>query len=488
MGINLKNAEVPIRENRLGSITGYEGTASDLCNRSRQGTLKERERSFSQCASCVSSPAICQLAMIQDAAVVNHAPVGCAGDFPNFNFINRTGRDKRGLSIKNARLISSNLLESDMVFGGASKLREAVNEAFKRYQPKAIFITTSCASGIIGEDVQGTVDDIEEELGIPIIPVFCEGFRSQVWATGFDASYHAILRKVVKPAEKKRPDLINIISFWGEDIFTELLGKIGLVPNLIVPFSTIEQLEKISEAAATVQMCSTLGTYLAAALEQDFGVPEVKSPPPYGLSGTDAWLRELGKVVGKEKEMENLIESERERIAPELAELRNKLKGVSAFVSAGAVHGHSIINIIKELGMDVLGGCVWHHDTKFDNGDPKADSLQHIVNVYGDVKISICNKQSFEMVNLLNRLQPDIFIVRHGGMAVWGAKVGIPTLHMEDEHFGLGYQGLLNYGYKILDTISNPSYVKNLAKHSKLPYTKWWLDQDPFSFLGGDKE
>jgi len=484
MAINIKSPEALPRELRLGSITGYQGTVGDLCRRSKEGTLTEQERSFSQCATCASVTAICQLAMIRDAAVVNHAPLGCAGDFANFNFINRSGQHKRGWRLANARLISSNLREQDTVFGGAAKLREAVREAYNRYRPRAIFITTSCASGIIGEDIQGTVDDVEEELGIPIIPVSCEGFRSRIWATGFDAAYHAILRKVVKPAEKKRPELINIVNFWGDDIFTELLGKIGLVPNYIVPFTTIEQLERLSEAAATVQMCSTLGTYLGAGLEQHFGVPEIKAPPPYGIAGTDAWLRELGRVTGKEKEVENLIASEKERIAPELRELKQQLKGIRGFVSAGAVHGHSIINVLKELGLDVVGGCVWHHDQKFDHGDSRADSLEHIVKHYGDVNFTICNKQSFELVNLLNKLQPDIFVVRHNGMAVWGAKLGIPTFLMGDEHFGLGYQGLINYGQKISDTIANPAYVKNLAKYSKLPYTGWWLDQEPFAFLG----
>ncbi len=164
MPINLKNAEAPIREARLGSITGYQGRAGDLCRRSRDGALKDRQRSFSQCATCASVTAICQLAMIQDAAVVNHAPLGCAGDFPNFNFINRTGQDKRGWRLANARLISSNLREDDMVFGGAARLKEAVREAYDRYRPRAIFVTTSCASGIMGEDIQGIADNIEDCL------------------------------------------------------------------------------------------------------------------------------------------------------------------------------------------------------------------------------------------------------------------------------------------------------------------------------------
>ncbi|KNF08653.1 nitrogenase iron-molybdenum cofactor biosynthesis protein NifE [Gottschalkia purinilytica] len=486
MTINLLNEDLQIRENRLGSITGYHGSAKDLSNCSRKSVLNDRERSFTQCSSCSSGTAICQLAMIQDAVVINHAPLGCSGDFPEFNFINRTGQIKRKMKLKNVRLISTNLREKDMIYGGNEKLEKTIKEAYERYNPKAIFVTTSCGSGIIGDDVNGAVEKAESELGIPIVPIFCEGFRSKIWATGFDAAYHGILKKIVKPPKNKSNNIINIINFWGDDYFSNLFEKLGLIPNYIVPFTTITQLEKLSEAAATIQVCSTLGTYFSTALEQEFGVPEVKSPPPYGILGTDIWLRELGNIVGKEKEVEELIISEKQRIEEELQDLRNKLKGKKAFVAAGAVHGHSIISVLKELGIQVAGACTWHHDPILDNRDETSDSLKHVVDTYGDIQLTVCNKQSFEMVNLLNRVEPDIFIVRHSGMSIWGAKLGIPTMLIGDEQFGLGYQGIINYGQKIYDMITNSSYVKNLSKYTKLPYTKWWLEQDPFYFLGGN--
>ena len=484
MGINIKTPEVEIREVRLGSITGFGGTAKELCNKSSGKRLCDRSRSFSQCLGCSSGNALCMVVMIQDVVVINHAPIGCSADFSDFNFTNRVGQRKRDLPLKNANLLSTNLEERDMIYGGGAKLEATIREAVERFHPKAIFVTASCASGIIGDDISGITDALEEEIGIPVAYVPCEGFRSKIWTTGFDASYHAILRKIVKPAIEKKKDLVNVINFWGSDIFTDLFARIGLKPNYIVPFSTIEQLEKISEAAATVQICATLGTYLAAGLEQEFGVPEVKSPPAYGLKGTDEWFRELGRLTGKEAEVEVLIKEERARIEPELKELREKLKGVSVYVTAGAAHGHSLLALLSELGMDVVGAAIFHHDPCYDNGDERSDSLIHLVDTYGDVKnFNICNKQNYELVNMLNRLKPDIFVARHGGMSVWGAKLGIPTFLMGDEQFGLGYQGLINYGNKILDTLATKEFVETIAAHSSLPYTDWWLNQDPYTFL-----
>ena len=77
-------------------------------------------------------------------------------------------------------------------------------------------------------------------------------------------------------------------------------------------------------------------------------------------------------------------------------------------------------------------------------------------------------------------------IARHGGMTLWGAKLGVPTLLIGDEQFGFGYQGVLNYAERIVETLDNKEFVTNLAKHSTMPYTKWWLEQDPFTFLGGN--
>ncbi|MNP68577.1 hypothetical protein D3C76_1645540 [compost metagenome] len=45
---------------------------------------------------------------------------------------------------------------------------------------------------------------------------------------------------------------------------------------------------------------------------------------------------------------------------------------------------------------------------------------------------------------------------------------------------------MLNYAERILETLDRREFVTNLAKHSTMPYTRWWLEQDPFSFLGGN--
>lgn len=482
--INIREPEVLIREIRLGTITGFEGTAGELVGCSRSGKLSETTRSFGQCMGCSSGNAFCQLSMIKDAAVINHAPIGCAGDAFEFNFVYRVEQMGRDLPPAIGRYFSTNLEERDTVFGATQKLADTAREVFRRVSPKAIFITTSCASGIIGDDVEGTANELTEELGIPVVACFCEGFKSKVWTTGFDAAYHSIVRKIVKPPEKKT-NKVNIINFWGSHIFEDILRPLGYEPQYIVPFTTIAELGRISEAAASIQICQTLGTYMGAALEQVYGVPEIKAPPAYGLAGTDNWFRELGRVLDRREEVEEIIAREHARVLPKIEEYRRKFAGKTAYLTAGAAHGHAIIALLRELGLDVQGAAIFHHDPVYDNGDPDSDLLAHDVKTYGDVpNFNVCNKQAYELVNILRRIKPDLMIARHGGMTVWGAKLGIPSLLIGDEQFGFGYQGILNYAERIEDALDSREFVSNLAGHSSMPYTKWWLEQDPFHYLG----
>ena len=484
--VNLSLPTVQIREIRINSITGYQGNAQELVEAASCG-LKDKARSFSQCHGCATSKAACMTVLIQDSAVISHGPVGCASCLHEFAFTYRVNSPLRGVERPTQRKIfSTNLQEKDTVYGGNTKLSKAIREVYERTEANAIFVLTTCAAGIIGDDVESVCEEAEAELGIPVVAIFCEGFRSKVWTTGFDAAYHGIARKLIAKPRQRRPDLINVINFWGSDVFQEWFAPFGAKPNYITPYATVGSLNYASEAAATVQACSTLGSYLGAVLEQDFGVPELPAAPPYGVAQTDRWFRALGKLLHQEEVAEEVIAEKKARYLPRIEALRAQLQGKTAYVTAGAAHGHALLDILGELGLRAVGAAIFHHDSTYDSGRPENDQLAQRVGDYGDVpNFNVCNKQEFELVNALNRIRPDVLLARHGGMTLWGAKLGIPSLLIGDEHYGMGYEGLVNYGERILETMENDEFVKNLEKHAVNPYTKWWLEQEPHHFLKG---
>ena len=79
----------------------------------------------------------------------------------------------RNHKVENIRIINTTLQESDMVFRASKKLKQSIDDAYERYKPKAIFIGTSCATGIIGEDIESIAHEKEEKYNIPVIPLQC---------------------------------------------------------------------------------------------------------------------------------------------------------------------------------------------------------------------------------------------------------------------------------------------------------------------------
>ncbi|OOM79628.1 nitrogenase molybdenum-iron protein alpha chain [Clostridium puniceum] len=491
--INLNIPEVQSREQRLGTIIAWDGKASELSKQSayerrgcegkgKQCRLCEVKGPFTQGSVCSEQMVECQAGNIRDAVLIQHSPIGCGvGQIP-YNSIYRNGLSLRNLPVENIRIICTNLDESDMVFGGVKKLKQSIKDAYERYNPKAIFLGTSCATGIIGEDMESVANQAEEELGIPIIPLTCEGFRSKHWSTGFDATQHGILRKIVRRNPKKQEDLINVINLWGSDVFTPMLAELGLRVNYVVDLATVEDLAQLSEATATVGFCYTLSSYMAAALEQEFNVPEIKAPQPYGFAGTDAWLREIARVTHREKLAEVYIQKEHERIKPKLEGLREKLKGVKGYVATGSAYAHGLITVLRELGVEVNGSLVFHHDPVYDSGDPKQDSLKFLIDNYDDVpSFSVSNRQQYQFYGLLKKTTPDFILIRHNGLAPLASRLGIPAAPLGDEHLAIGYEGMINLGEAVLDVLAHKKFHQDLKEHVKLPYTKWWLDQeDPY--------
>jgi nitrogenase molybdenum-iron protein alpha chain len=478
--------DVEVRERRLHSVITYSGTAKDLYEKSLGQNYAPGERSYSQCSSCMGGQGAGVVAHIRDVAIVCHAPIGCDAGMFGAHLAARGTALARGQEPFDLHVMSVNIQEKDTIFGAVEKLKNAVREAKARFKPRAIMVSTSCASGIIGDDIESAADEMEAELGIPIVPIYCEGFKSKIWSTGFDAVFHAILRKLVKPPQKKQEDLINIFNFEGTDTFSPLLKKMGLRVNYLVALSSLEQLETISEAACSTTICETLSMYIAAVLEEKYGVPEIKAPSPYGLDWTDAWLRAIGKATGREEQAEKVIADERARWAGEIEELRKKLSGKRLYVISGDSFAHNLANIGKSLGLELAGATALHHDLRTDNPD-SVNTLNALIETSGDIpNFTICNMQPYQVAKILRKLKPDLLICRHNGLTGIGSKLGIPALFEGDANYSIGYEGVVKMGRRIYEALQTKKLVENIARHVELPYTEWWLnEEDPFYFEEG---
>ena len=180
--IDLSENTCPNREERANGINIYYGKASDLVKDARAGKLKQCDRKFQQTSGCTLNFYLTvRVNTIRDASVIYHAPVGCScpslGYREMFQHIPASMGAPENYDL---HWMTTSMNEKDMVYGSTDKLKAAIKEAERRYSPKAIFVLTSCASGITGEDIEGAVKEVQPDTRARIVPIHCEGIRSRL--------------------------------------------------------------------------------------------------------------------------------------------------------------------------------------------------------------------------------------------------------------------------------------------------------------------
>jgi nitrogenase molybdenum-iron protein alpha chain len=120
--------------------------------------------------------AIGQFLAIRDVAVIYHAPSGCCASAAGTAVLSGQIAARIG-EINRSVLVGTDLDENDTVFGAIDSLRKIALETVKTHRPKALFLASSCVSGVIGEDIDSLADELRDEFGIPVESVHCEGVK-----------------------------------------------------------------------------------------------------------------------------------------------------------------------------------------------------------------------------------------------------------------------------------------------------------------------
>ena len=467
--------------------------------RTKDKTITQPDRCFDQSGACSYSILANRLISIRDAVVLSHAPIGCSvsqhASHELFRHIPVTDGRPENFSLHS---LSTNLTEKEIVYGGAEKLKKALVEIDNRYHPKAIFLMTSCASGIIGDDVEGAVGEVRPKVRAKIAPIHCEGFRSRVLQTGYDAMWHAILKYIVEEPKKKQEDLVNVTNMfsytWRDKAeISRLLGKLGLRANFVPEFATVNELEIMSEAAVTAPLCITFGDYIMKGLEQQYGVPYFREIVPMGIHNTDEWLRKIAEYTGKEKLVEEVIAEEHKHIGPkfealksDFEDIRRKLKPNGEKLTAiGAVGQGRVIahaGFLNELGLEVSGACAVDYDSL------ATDVFDGLIKEIGDFVLLISTFQAADYVNMFHKLDPDLILQAPFKGSKFETQKAMGTIHFlrGDNHPSrtqVGYNGAIAYGNMCLRAFKNMALSKIISDTTEDPYKSWWYDVDPLYFV-----
>ena len=473
-----------VRESKKGRVNDYGGTGKKAEESFRKGCLKKADRSFAQGLQCQQINSMAALMSLEDAVFIAHSPQGCIGCTSLAVDMYRVGQAHRGVKhIKNPHIIVTNLDQKSVIFGGEKKLRDSVNKAIERYDPKLIFVFASCASGVIGDDIDAICADLQKDAEKAIIvPIHCEGFKSKICASGFDAAFIAIEKYILsKEKVAKKDNLVNLfapvsISYADQKEMERMLGLLGIETNYIPFYSSLEKIRKIPSAAASTSICKVFADEFMKELETVYDIPYSHTVMPIGLRNTDKWFRGIAKVMGKEKEADEIIEKEHERITPLVKKIRDRLQGKRVFICGGTGRSFAAAALIDDFGMELVG-----LETPTYDDDAQVD-IEYLNSIHKDFVVDIANMQPFEQVNLIQKIKPDVFI----GVPEWAAKLGLPTTHVLDmKRPTMGYDGLIFLGNKIADQLENPGFNKKLSRHVKLPYKESWYSEDAFKYIVG---
>ncbi|MCX7772073.1 MAG: nitrogenase molybdenum-iron protein, alpha and beta chain [Clostridia bacterium] len=216
----------------------------------------------------------------------------------------------------------TNMLERDVIFGGIDRLRETVEGALEIMEADAFFVLTGCTAGIIGDDIKSLTDEFRVK-GHPVYPIETPGFLGESYR-GYEIAFKAFLTHLVE-ASGRQPDLVNLFGimpyhdpFWEGSFeeLTRILEKLGLrVNTFFTRHQGVETIRTSSGAALNIIVSPWLLKSAATEYEERFGVPSLRWPGiPVGATDTSAFLRAVGKALGREKQADEVIAQEEDYV------------------------------------------------------------------------------------------------------------------------------------------------------------------------------
>jgi nitrogenase molybdenum-cofactor synthesis protein NifE len=339
-------------EERQGQIyrKGDKPFAIDCNKESLAGAVSQR--------ACVFCGSRVVLYPIADALHLIHGPVGCAAYTWDIRGALSSGPELHRLSF------STDLRETDVIFGGEKKLAAALRELIDRHKPNAAFVYSTCIVGIIGDDLAAVCRTVEKEKGIPVIPVQSEGFKGNK-REGYEAACKAMFTLVGTGDTSDTPSVsVNVLGDFnlaGEIwIINEYFRRMGVnVVANVTGDGRVADIRRCHGAALNLVQCSGATMHLAQMMKDQYGIP-FERVSYVGIEDMAESLYTVARFFesqdpGIMERTRELVREELARLYPRLQELKKDLEGKRAAVYVGgAFKAFSLVKSFRRLGMDVV--------------------------------------------------------------------------------------------------------------------------------------
>ncbi len=319
------------------------------------GVITQRGCSYAGCKGVVLGPT-------RDIINLTHGPIGCGF----YSWLTRRNQTKpKGPEDHNfmTYCFSTDMQENEIIFGGEKKLKEAIQEAYDTFHPKAIAIFATCPVGLIGDDVHAVAREMKKKLGINVFGFSCEGYKGVSQSAGHHIANNGIFTHVVGLDDKVREGKyrINLLgeyniggdAFEIDRIFEDC--KISVV-STFSGNSSYDHFKNSHTADLNVIMCHRSINYVAEMMETKYGIPWIK----VNFIGAEATAKSLRKIAQyyDEPELSQRIEEVIAREMPEVEKVRLEVKsrceGKLAMLFVGGSRAHHYQELFKEIGMRTI--------------------------------------------------------------------------------------------------------------------------------------
>ncbi|GHV91936.1 oxidoreductase nitrogenase component 1 [Spirochaetia bacterium] len=490
----------PSREDRLHASIAFGGTCAQVRNCQNAmacGCTNLSSRKFTQAQGCQFTLSLGILNSIRNSVVIMHGPLGCGICVTGNIGLNKQFKQLRDPAAEGLQWITTNLDEAEVITGGEKKLREAIRFADREFRPESIIVANSCVPALIGDDIDAIIADMQKETAAVIMPIHCEGFKTKLMATAYDAVYHGILKKYIRYPDRKLPvwetdadkfreqyaksrnvNVLNVGSMSRADEleFKRLLEAVGLNVTFIPCYAEPEDFQYALETSLNISCCGTHDDYFIGHLKSKYNIPFMVDTIPIGRKNTDKWLRRIAGHFGLEKEMEAFIKAENAELDKALEPFRKNLKGKKVYLAGGEVRIVATAEIMQDLGMELVGFKAHHYDQFV---EPIFEQLENV----DDVVFSVSTNQPFEMANIVRKVKPDVLIVHPGGNNIQ-SRHGLPMLPLFGPAYGYcGYTGVFEVARRLNKVMRNGEFYKQISGNVPMPFKKDWFDKDPFTYI-----
>lgn len=422
--------------------------------------------------ACVFCGSRVVLYPIADAVHLVHGPIGCAAYTWDIRGSLSSGPELHRLSF------STDLRETEVIYGGEKKLYASLTELIDTYRPKAAFVYATCIVGLIGDDVQSVCARVEKEQGIPVVPVHSEGFRGTK-KDGYRAACEALFRLMGnEDGGSVGPFGINILGDFnlaGETwIIKEYYRQMGVdVVSCMTGDGRVDEIRRSYRASLNVVQCSGSMTHLARMMEQAYGIP-FKRVSYFGIEDTAEALYMVARHFddpGVIDRTEELVRSEVNRIYPAIREYRTALEGKKAGIYVGgSFKAFSLVKALRHLGIAtvIVGSQTGNRE-----------DYEYLREICAEGTIIVDDTNPLELSQFMMEKNVDLLIggVKERPIAY---KMGIGFCdHNHERKLALaGFEGMLNFCREVYSSVMSPVWKFSPARHRQAQLGRACDEQD----------